>query len=88
MDTPLPVWYQKAGRVTNTAPDRRGSTGMKQTLAMKRTVMFVLAWWFLFYWEGYRWQPYGPFIQQDTCERTAANMTRQGLPARCVEFYQ
>jgi len=44
----------------------------------------VLAWWFLFYWSGYQWVHYGPFIEQATCEQTVKNLQQAGFTARCV----
>ncbi len=55
---------------------------MKKTFAVT-----LLTWWFMFYWDGWLWRPYGPFIQRDTCERTAWSLGAAGFSTRCVEFY-
>lgn len=49
--------------------------------------LIALGWWFLFY-QGANggWARYGPFIQQDTCERTAQHFIAAGIAARCVEI--
>ena len=52
---------------------------------MKRALaMLSLVWW-LFYWDGEHWMPFGNWDSRSLCEKNAESFHAQGLHAVCIE---
>lgn len=56
-------------------------------MKLRNLLCGFLVWWFLFYQgaDG-RWIRYGPFNERHMCDKTAQNLVRAGITAKCVEF--
>ncbi len=52
---------------------------------MKALLAIVaLAWW-LFYWNGEQWVPFGSWDTRSLCEKNADSFRDQGIYAVCIE---